>query len=624
MRHLILSLSFLLLLIPGLLLGAEMGTSAGHDLDQLWARAWQNHDLNTEDAILLLESREVTVGRDATLRTRVHRVVWVGTALGVRHHADLRIPWHSDHETLDVEILRTWREGRWWPDARMISDTAVVHTLPHALDRADDYTPMRETMLLHDGVELGCIMETAYTITRQGTRAAGDLFVFPRSEPAVLTRLTVQGPDLRHNELNGAPAPRTEGDTLIWETELTPALKLPVGATPELYEPAVAWSTWRTWQQAANEWLAAFASAGGLQPEQKEEILLRLYPGLGPRQKAAEMGAYLMEMVRPVPYDAGPWALHPRDAGRTLATAYGHALDRAVLAGALLDEAGIGFEPVLVGRGASLVAPQIPRLGEYPRVLLLLPDIFDALLDPATGKLVGSDATDGHSVWFLNRQARVLTDTATGGRLEVALDLEQAEDAWQVTGNVLATGRFSTYTPLLDGADLKEGYLSRLAGSLAPGLALDRVQPGQIRPEVVDLRFGGDGFTPAEDSRGRRALRVGAPAEGILAHLPADVRLHQETRQSPVTGIGGWEQTVTVRVEVAEEDLFQIPANHVVETLVGRFEVRSWHQDGRLTVARSLSLAPGPVPADQWPALRALLLEENDPRHGAIIWKAGE
>ena len=69
---------------------------------------------------------------------------------------------------------------------------------------------MRETMLLHDGVELPCIMETAYTITENGLPALDGLFVFPQRDPSVLTELKLTFPSgslFRHEALNGVPEP---------------------------------------------------------------------------------------------------------------------------------------------------------------------------------------------------------------------------------------------------------------------------------------------------------------------------------------------------------------------------------------------------------------------------------
>ena len=194
-------------------IAAEMGVSGGHDLDQLWARAQADRDLSGEDAVLLLESHQVTMDADGALATRVHRVVWIGSSVGIRSYADLRVPWNTATSQLDVEILRTWRDGHWWPDAETISETAVVHTLPYAVNRADDYTTMRETMLLHDGVELPCIMETAYTITETGLPGADGVFVMPRRDFSALTELQVTVPAamaLHYEMLNGVMEPAVQ------------------------------------------------------------------------------------------------------------------------------------------------------------------------------------------------------------------------------------------------------------------------------------------------------------------------------------------------------------------------------------------------------------------------------
>ena len=206
-----------------------MGVSHGHDLDELWASAQKNFDLKALDAVLLLESRHVTILDNGNLKTRFHRVVWIGTEVGIEDHADLRIPWNSATSTFTVLALRTWNDNRWWPHESEVSETAVVETLPFALAQADDYTSMRETMLLHDGVELPCIMETIYEIEEQGAAKDGadDIFVFPQDDPVVQVEywLTVPGgvtPAYRSGK--GAPEPETitgadQATTYTWKME---------------------------------------------------------------------------------------------------------------------------------------------------------------------------------------------------------------------------------------------------------------------------------------------------------------------------------------------------------------------------------------------------------------------
>ena len=62
MKNLILILPLILaLLLPGAVLAAGMGQSAGFDLDQLWARAQKQHDLQREDAVLFRRKCKVLV-----------------------------------------------------------------------------------------------------------------------------------------------------------------------------------------------------------------------------------------------------------------------------------------------------------------------------------------------------------------------------------------------------------------------------------------------------------------------------------------------------------------------------------------------------------------------------------
>jgi len=271
LKMILLNIVIMSLAIPSL--AVEMGISGGHDLDQLWTLAQADRDLTAEDALLLLESHQVTLGADGTLATRVHRVVWIGSSVGIRAYADLRVPWNTATSQLDVEILRTWRDGRWWPGPETISETAVVRTLPYAVNRADDYTIMRETMLLHDGVELPCIMETAYTITETGLPGADGLFVMPRRDFSALTELQVTVPvatELHHEMLNGVPEPVVEESggtvTTTWRMKNVSPLLTPLTDAPAAYEPAVVWSTWPEWTALRDHWRMAFDEAAVLGP----------------------------------------------------------------------------------------------------------------------------------------------------------------------------------------------------------------------------------------------------------------------------------------------------------------------------------------------------------------------
>ncbi len=321
--------------------------------------------------MILLDSKRITFLEDGSCAEGgVHRVVWIGTSVGVRTYADLRIPWNSENATLEVEKLRTWRRAAGGRTRRRVSDTAVVHTLPHALDHADDYTAMRETMLLHDGVEVldkGCIMETAYTITTRDVPARGGIHVFSQGDPVVLSELGIYSSPrrpLKNAELNGAPLPAQDKSMLnnrkTWNLKHVKAQGRPHTSDPQAHEPAVVWSNWEDWNELGQRFSSTFNAGVELTEVQRQDLLERLNPALSFRQKLAAVGDYLNEMVRPVHYDDRNWRFAPRPACRVLETAYGHDLDRAVLAAALLQTAGLGTEPMFVGPGRVLVDETCP------------------------------------------------------------------------------------------------------------------------------------------------------------------------------------------------------------------------------------------------------------------------
>nr|MEE4266506.1 DUF3857 domain-containing protein [Candidatus Krumholzibacteria bacterium] len=629
----ILIFAIALVMIPAGLLAAGMGQSAGHDLDALWARAQSTYNLDQEDAVILLDSRQVSVGNDQTLHTRVHRVVWIGTAVGIRTYADLRLPWNTTTTELKVETLRTWREGRWWPDESELSDTAIVHTLPHALDKADDYTTMRETMLLHDGVELGCIMEKAYTFTTREVPGHGEIHVFAQADPVVHAELRVMTSSpapVQHAALNGVPEPQdinpTKGSGLLWVMENVPALGLPHTGEPQVYEPAVVWTTWRHWKELGTHWVATFRAAMTLGDEQKAGLQAKLNPAMSDRQKVEAVGEYLNTMVRRVSYDDSHWTFAPRPASRTLATAYGHDLDRAVLAAALLEAAGFTAEPILVSEGTTLLAETFGRLDDMNRVMIRIPEINDGLLDPTTGARAAYDAFYGHPFWYL---------AAPGGARPHDGDLKHSdksltfsvtlsrndEGAWNGSGQFQGTSLFSNYSGFVTDEDVRAGHTATLVGAVLPGAEPSQVTLTSLLQERVAGHFQVKDYSPEADALKRSRLQLGDPGDGVLGRLPGDVHLYEAARQTPVLGVGDWAQTMILRCEVAEEDILHRPRPVTIENAAGWFQLEVDYRDGALTVSRKIKLAPGNIAPRNWPALRALLLAESDPAHGLIIFK---
>jgi hypothetical protein len=635
--HAVLSVIALVLFPAFAANAASMGSSGGHDLDALWAKSQKQFDIGEHDAIALLESRGVTVLAGGVTRTRTHRVVWIGTAMGLRDHADLRVPYNSETARMTVTVLRTWRDGMWWPRDGAVSETAVVETLPFAVATADDYTSMRETMLLHDGVELPCIMETEYEIEERG--GAGDgidgLWVFPQGDPAVLSELVLTVPaetPVRSVSRNGAPDPVVAKDaegaaTYTWRMTGLDRLGSPRVVDPASYAPYAAWSTWPSWPDLGRRIVSSFEGAALVDDALADTLAARIALAPSAASKARIVASFVNESTRSIHYDTRHWLFSPRPAQRVWETAYGHGLDRAVLAAALFRRAGLEAAPLYrsIGGGVDNEAPGLSRFESV--AVRVTGDGIDACYDPAEGTLVdGPSPTLGRAVWTpatetAPRPAGAVS-AADASRFAIELAIEPGEDgAWKGRGYWRADGGFSPRAGMTGLDRESHALIEKTAASVIAGAKLQGYNPEVFERDAVAVGFAFDVSASEADAQGRTAIAVGDPAGGILSRLPADAHVFDELRSSPVRIPEGMTQSVAVRVKLGDRKLVQLPAGREISNSAGRFTLTAEEKNGWVTVRRELSIAAAVVEAKDWPLLRALLLEETDDAGRTIFLK---
>ncbi len=629
---------------------AAMGVSSGHDLDMLWARAGKDFDLSKYDAVLLLESARVTVlyGEDGrTTRTTVHRVAWIGTEIGIDTHADLRIPWNSANSTFSVIKLRTWREGRWWPDETAVSPTAVVETLPFEVALADDYSTMRETMLLHDGVELPCIMETEYTIeeTVEGPGGADGFFVLACREPAVLVEYIVEtsgGLPFAFHSGNGAPAPVESSNpqspgaagnggmkTYRWSVEKSGGLGYPQSADPSSYAPCACWSTWRDWNAPGDLFAKRFDEAAVLERALADTLASRLSGEPTDASKARKISAFVGKSTRPVHYDSRFHLFSPRASARVYETAYGDALDRAVLAAAMFRSAGLSARPVFRSTELGSVEPDIPGFSRFGEVFVCVSgDRFDALYDPLESALLDRQGMNfGRTLWRpgTGEAPQLRPDPAAAGagsRFELLLTLERGEgDTWKGTGFYRVDGLFSPFVAMSGLGGEARAHIGALAGSALGGATVTDHSVEVFDCARVDVGFGFSLEKPEQDDAGRTKFAAGDPEGGIFARLPGDVRLSHEKRTSSAVLPGKMTQHIRLRLNTGGMKIIHRPETRKVENEAGSFSLDVVFKDGWLTIDRTLTLRGGVVAPAAWPALRALLLEERDTANRTALLK---
>ncbi len=615
----------------------SMGSSDGYDLEELRSLAASNFDLSGNDAVLLLESRRISVRVEGGLVTRVHRVAWIGTETGIDHYADLRIPWNSSSSSLRVIKLRTWRDGKWWPDESKVSETAVVETTPFALALAADYSTMRETMLLHDGIELPCIVETVYEIEEKDTADRGQdgTWVFPQDDPAVFVELFVEVPaglQMRFISGNGAPEPVIAGGGYKWIMKNIDRLGPPRISCPTAFAPYVTWSTWKDWRTAGEILQSRFDQSAALDEELADSLAARLAYEPTDAAKGRAVAGLVNEWVRGVDYDPAFWFLSPRPASRVWETAYGHTLDRAVLAAALLREAGLDARLLLRGRREADGEDLPPGFSCFDGIgLLVKGEGFEAFFDPVDCTLGRVKPADCNTIqWSPGASGPPVTGDIPDGPtnpcgFELAVTIEpDGEGGWKGTGSLAAGGIFSPYWEMTGLGSETLDRLGTIVGSTIQGMKAGSYNPERFDEDRVVLGFPVHVGRSEPDDTGLMRLSIGEPEGGIISRIPEDVHLYNEDRKSPVLIPSGMRQSIVIRLKTAGLEIAGLPTDRKIENDTGSFVLQVSEENGWVTIVRELELN-GPtkenpfVRCTDWPALRALLLEETDHANTTVM-----
>ncbi|MCK4511078.1 DUF3858 domain-containing protein, partial [bacterium] len=520
--------------------------------------------------------------------------------------------------------------------------TAVVETTPGAIQSADDYTTMRETMLLHDGIELPCIVETIYTITerRPPEYAFDGLWIFPKADPAVVTRLAVEvpkGTTLHHSERNGAPEPAldrsaTDVDVYVWRAEFVDRLARPLTSGPAAYASHVAWSTWESWGTLGEAVAASVGRSASLDEALADSVANIIDGRPVPLARAEAVVDFINETTRAVRYDDSHWQFAPREAVRTWNTAYGHRLDRAVLAAALFEEAGCAVTPAYRSAAFWWADDEVPTLARFDGLLLHLDDI-GTLYDPLNGTLLqGRAGLTGRSLWLAGRDdspVLVAADETSG--CELVLSVEPGEeDGWTGSGILVTTGTLSCYGDIVGLEGEAGSHLSRVASAVLAGASVEDHSLAVLEDQRVVAGFSFAIDDPEPDDSGRTRFELGDPAGGLMASLPRDVRLYVEHRDSPVILPCAAVQTLTLRIDVGDREVVRVPEEVTLENDVGHFRLTVEHEGSEITITREIAVGASAggandgavtIGPDKWPSLRALLLEEADPRGRTILLK---
>lgn len=591
----------------------------------LYLHADKTLDLENEDAVILFQRFETCWTVDGRLVQTTKRSVLIRTEYGLDHFADLRIPWDGDHQKLTVHTLRTLRIDDDEPiDA---GPTAVVETLPFAVDRAPDYCHLRETMLLHDGVELPCVLETVWTVedTEPFRPGASGTHSFMGPEPALVSQFVLMMPvgmEPIIRTADGAPQPTECTDAAGHRTltvEMADLGPRPHPATDESIrlQPRVSWSTWKDWSALDGELTAQLEKSAVLDDALKAAFEEKLEKARTPSEKAWLVAEFVDQTTRLVGYGSNWWPT-PRPATRTWATGYGHRVDRAVLAAALYGEAGFTARPVFRSEGLGKADTSVPGLGWSEGVSLMVTGTgVEGWFDPASARFTSvHQALAGRTYWITGEDYSLIYREPDGlDRMAIRFDLafDAEKQAWTGTGVLDTEGTLSPFHRMSGLGTEAMDYLSGFAGSLLGSATVTAFNPERFAPSGVTVGFALE--VPAGDRDALDRLSF-EPASFPVDHF---VTLHQETRESDIHFPAPLVMEFELHLEPGDLETEYLPSATRRENGAGLWQVEVKEEEDEVVLVRRLELPRNHYPAAQWPDLRALLLA-NENRAGRLLY----
>ncbi len=639
----------LTLMCGNLVLAQPVSYDEAYDIGELMIVAENTFKFNPDqrhadqDAVILLDKQSVEWLEDGRCRTTIHQIVWISSEYAIDEYADLRIPYDDSRTTFETLSLRTWRENKWWEDpgtntgGDTIRYTSRVETLPFAVAEAYDYQDMREIMLLHDGIELPCIMETAYVIEdKEPFRGGADgLRFLTASDPVVKSVFSFSAPrsTKARFETSDDVADAEEGvsgniKTWTWTHGPVAEGRMPNIADMATCTPYVAWSTWSSWQAFGDHLNKVWTGAMTLEQDVKDSVANLVKYASNDIAKAKAIAAFVDRNTRPVTYDWQFWMENPRSAQQTWETAYGHALDRTVLAGALFTEAGLEVFPMFRSNTYTDVngeAPTVARM-DAPGVWVSGKGL-EAYFDAERCKLSnGLSPIFGRSVWLPSRDATPVVRWSGQGEensLTVTLPLSFCHDSdkWYGAGYYAAAGGMCAYDAMEGFKGEAEKYVGKVVGGVLSGSDVENFSPLTFDRFSVEAGFKFSASVEDADEFGRIPVHFGEPKGGIIDRLPSDVHLYDEKRGSTVFLPGALTQTVQVRLEVGHGEIVYKPEDVILDNLAGKFTIKCEMDGDVLVITRKLELRQSNYIGEEWSALRNLLLAETDQRNSMVLLK---
>jgi len=612
----------------------QTSLSGEQDITELMTLARENFDLSGQDAVILFEGKKLYWLEDGRLIDFIHRIIWINSDYAIDLYGDHRIPYDSKHRDFHVATIRTWMDNQWWETG----ETGIIETTPYALEKAYDYTTIREVMLLHNGIELPCILEVAYYIEdKEPFRKGVDgLWTFAKQEPVVRSWFgfgVPQGtePQIRISESIAKPDiendERYNLDVYRWKTELLDRTPQQRSENFAIDVPYIAYSTWNDWQELGLHITNQIKGAIELDNSMKKSLDSLLVDTQTDIEQTGLISDFIKTKVRSINYDNRFWSILPRNAIKTFNTAYGHNLDRTILAMSLLQSSGFKVEPIFIANYYGTDFIHLPTIStmQNPGLLISKNDL-KGYYNPYEGSIEpGTSVFNNRLSWIPghddNPVMRVETSEFSGISIKIDLEYNKEDKKLEGNGVIYANNEFCPYNKMVGAGDETRSYLNRLVSSIIDNSKIENFNPLIFNEKEIKFAFEFETTKMEADSLDRFHLELGIPTGTIVDLIPNGIELYHQSNEMVINFPGKLKQNIELKLNLDDIEIIYSPDNRSVTNDCGDYSLEVSKDEDRLILSDELVTSKSNYKSTNWSNLRKLLLAETNEHNNTVIFK---
>ncbi|TKJ40320.1 hypothetical protein CEE37_08315 [candidate division LCP-89 bacterium B3_LCP] len=427
------------------------------DVETVLQKRDQASQLPPSDSVILYHGTTFTIHEDGRMDRQEHLLRYLRNLNAWDEYCDPHLAFDSQWQELDVMISRVHT-----PDGRKVDTTpnGFNPIVPFGLDRAPDFTTMRQMVVTHLGVEHDVVTELKYTVSDTEPLypwSWGEV-LFGTHEPTLEREVIVKVPvgsvlalGWRKDALQYTKSERDGYQIATWRMMNLESIDLAeTGSKAALFLPRVSFSTCPNMEELTNEMQKRFGDAAKTCCSFDKAI--EDYAKISsPEVKLDSAITFIKNRIALKRFNHPTMLLKYRPTCRISNTGYGSVADLTVYYATVLKE--LGFEPKVYLSGIG--HESVPGLAGNEHYAIHLTGLTnECWLDPTTGN-ISYGLPEGVTllgIWPAQTPETIpptkWEENSIRLDLEITFDAEGAAEGWV---QVKSTGALAFFETAIEG-----------------------------------------------------------------------------------------------------------------------------------------------------------------------------